>query len=202
MVFTSTGIIFALDEVEEAKEIKEPAIEKIEEKKIEEVKVDEPQNDKIIEEPKVEEPKVEEPQEIKAEEVKKEEVKKEEVKTEEVKEKEEPPKKDPEPEEPVVEITTPVEKVIVKLYARNGSGNYAIAQTWNAVANGRGFEVLDRINLYVSGNPAVEKIVKKFEDTIKHDTLANSIIYNEKRENEEELSINGEKTTFDVEVIK
>lgn len=137
MVFTSTGIIFALDEVEETKEIKEPVIEKIEEKKIEEVKVDEPQNDKVIEEPKVEEPKVEEPQEeIKAEEVKKEEVKKEEVKTEEAKEKEEPPKKDPEPEEPVVEIITPVEKVIVKLYARNGSGNYAIAQTWNAVANG------------------------------------------------------------------
>ena len=65
----------------------------------------------------------------------------------------------------------------------------------------RGFEVLDRINLYVSGNSAVEAIVKKFEDTIKHDTLADSVVYNEERKKAEEVSINGEKTMFDVEVI-
>jgi len=66
----------------------------------------------------------------------------------------------------------------------------------------RGFEVLDRINLYVSGNSTVEEIVKKFEDTIKHDTLADSVIYNEERTTAEEVSINGEKTIFDVEVVK
>ena len=66
----------------------------------------------------------------------------------------------------------------------------------------RGFEVLDRINLYVSGNQVVEEIVKKFEDTIKHDTLADSVIYNESRATAEEVSINGEKTMIDVEVVK
>ena len=64
----------------------------------------------------------------------------------------------------------------------------------------RGFEVLDRINLYVSNNKAVEEIVKKFEDTIKHDTLADSVVYNEERKSAEEVSINGEKVMFDVEV--
>ena len=64
----------------------------------------------------------------------------------------------------------------------------------------RGFEVLDRINLYVSNNKAVEEIVKKFEDIIKHDTLADSVVYNEERKSAEEVSINGEKVMFDVEV--
>ena len=64
----------------------------------------------------------------------------------------------------------------------------------------RGFEVLDRINLYVSNNQVVEEIVKKFEDTIKHDTLADSVVYNEERKSAEEVSINGEKVMFDVEV--
>jgi isoleucyl-tRNA synthetase len=66
----------------------------------------------------------------------------------------------------------------------------------------RGFEVLDRINLYVFNNKAVEEIVKKFEDTIKHDTLADSVVYNEERKSAEEVSINGEKVMFDVEVVK
>ena len=66
----------------------------------------------------------------------------------------------------------------------------------------RGFEVLDRINLYVSNNKEVEEIVKKFEDTIKHDTLADKVVYNEDRKTAEEVSINGEKAMFDVEVIK
>ena len=66
----------------------------------------------------------------------------------------------------------------------------------------RGFEVLDRINLYVSNNKVVEEIVKKFEDTIKHDTLADSVVYNEERKSAEEVSINGERVMFDVEVVK
>ena len=66
----------------------------------------------------------------------------------------------------------------------------------------RGFEVLDRINLYVSGNKVVEEIVKKFEDTIKHDTLADFVVYNTERKTAEEVSINGEKVMFDVEVVK
>ncbi len=66
----------------------------------------------------------------------------------------------------------------------------------------RGFEVLDRINLYVSGNDMLEKVVKKFEDTIKHDTLATEILYNVERKDYVETPINGEKLNIDVEVIK
>ena len=66
----------------------------------------------------------------------------------------------------------------------------------------RGFEVLDRINLYISGNDMLEKVVKKFEETIKHDTLATKIIYNVERKDYVETPINGEKLNIDVEVIK
>ena len=66
----------------------------------------------------------------------------------------------------------------------------------------KGFEVLDRINLYVSGNKMLEDVVKKFEDIIKHDTLADKVLYNENRTTYTETPINGEKLMLDVEVIK
>ena len=62
-----------------------------------------------------------------------------------------------------------------------------------------GFEVLDRINLYVSDNEKIEKIIKKFEDTIKHDTLALKISYDENRKDYIESNINGEKLNIAVE---
>ena len=66
----------------------------------------------------------------------------------------------------------------------------------------KGFEVLDRINLYVSENEMLEKVIKKFEETIKHDTLADSIVYNDSRDTYTETPINGEKLLLDVEKIK
>ena len=66
----------------------------------------------------------------------------------------------------------------------------------------KGFEVLDRINLYVSGNQMLEKIVKKFEDTIKHDTLADNVIYDGTRISYTDTPINGENLLIDVEVVK
>ena len=63
----------------------------------------------------------------------------------------------------------------------------------------RGFEVLDRINLYVSGNDVLEKVVSKFEETIKHDTLADEIIYDEERAQYVDTNINGENLKIDVE---
>ena len=66
----------------------------------------------------------------------------------------------------------------------------------------KGFEVLDNINLYVSGNQMLEDIIKKNVDLIKHDTLTVNIKYNETRENYIETNINGEKLNLDVEVIK
>ena len=66
----------------------------------------------------------------------------------------------------------------------------------------RNFEVLDRINLYVSENTMLENIIKKFEDTIKKETLSSNIIYNEKRDGYIDTGINGENLKIDVEVIK
>ena len=62
-----------------------------------------------------------------------------------------------------------------------------------------GFEVLDRINLYVSENENLEKVIKKYEEIIKKDTLANNIFYNEKEREYTDININGENLKVEVE---
>ena len=64
----------------------------------------------------------------------------------------------------------------------------------------KGFEVLDKINLYVAENEMLEAIVKKFENEIMKETLTEKVLYNEKRDTYTEVSINGEKLMIDVEV--
>ena len=64
-----------------------------------------------------------------------------------------------------------------------------------------GFEVLDRINLYVAGNEMLENVIKKFAEQIQRDTLANEIIYGAERNNYTETSINGEKLQIEVEKV-
>ena len=65
-----------------------------------------------------------------------------------------------------------------------------------------GFEVLDRINLYVAENEKLEEIIKKFEKNIQHDTLADNIIYNESDKEYVDTNINGESLKICVKVIK
>lgn len=64
-----------------------------------------------------------------------------------------------------------------------------------------GFEVADKIKLYVSGNEKIEAVVRKFEDTIKKETLAVEVLYNENREYTS-CNINGEELQVAVEVFK
>ncbi len=64
-----------------------------------------------------------------------------------------------------------------------------------------GFEVLDRINIYVAENEKIEKVIKKFEETIKHDTLANNIFYNKEEVTYIDTNINGENLKVKVEKI-
>ena len=64
----------------------------------------------------------------------------------------------------------------------------------------KGFEVLDNIKLYISGNEKLEKVIKENEKLIKHDTLATEIIYNQDKTEYTETNINGEKLNIDVEV--
>jgi isoleucyl-tRNA synthetase len=64
-----------------------------------------------------------------------------------------------------------------------------------------GFEVADKIKLYVSGNEMLESVIKKFEDTVKKETLTVDIIYNAEREYNSS-KINGEDFNIAVEVVK
>ena len=65
-----------------------------------------------------------------------------------------------------------------------------------------GFEVMDNINLYVGGNETLEAVVKKYEDVIKHDTLARDILYNVDGKEYVLTPINGENLNIFVEVVK
>ena len=112
LVFTFPMFSFATDEatgVNEAPTIEAPVEEEVKTEPIE-VKQEESQLEikQEVNEQKIEQEKTQEPQEIMAKEVQKESKK----------------------------AITPVEKVTVKLMARTGNGNYAVAQTWTAVKNG------------------------------------------------------------------
>ena len=65
----------------------------------------------------------------------------------------------------------------------------------------KGFEVLDNIILYVANNETIEKVIKKHEDVIKHETLAVEIKYNEPRNGYTNTNINGEMLDIDVEKL-
>ena len=65
-----------------------------------------------------------------------------------------------------------------------------------------GFEVMDNINLYVGGNETLEAVVKKYEDIIKHDTLAKDVLYNVGGKEYVPTPINGENLNIFVEVVK
>jgi len=60
-----------------------------------------------------------------------------------------------------------------------------------------GFEVADKIRTYVSGNEMLQKVIAKFEDQIKKDTLSVEIVYNAEREYKT-VKINGEDLQLDL----
>ncbi len=63
-----------------------------------------------------------------------------------------------------------------------------------------GFEVADKIKLFVSGNEMLENIISKFEEQIKRDTLSVEVVYNAKREYIA-VKINGEDLELAVEKV-
>lgn len=65
----------------------------------------------------------------------------------------------------------------------------------------KGFEVLDRITLYVNGNKTLEDIIEKNKPEIKKETLTIEIVYNAERKEYTECNINGEKINIDVTKI-
>jgi len=63
-----------------------------------------------------------------------------------------------------------------------------------------GFQVADKIKLYLSGNEMLEGIAKKYEDTIKKETLTVEIIYNQEQVYTD-CTINGQSLKIAVEVV-
>ena len=64
-----------------------------------------------------------------------------------------------------------------------------------------GFEVADKIRLYVASNDVLLEVVKKFEEVIKKETLTEEVIYNGEV-TYTECNINGQGLNMAVEVIK
>lgn len=64
-----------------------------------------------------------------------------------------------------------------------------------------GFEVADKIKLFVAHNEMLQAVVEKFADVIKKETLTLEIVYGAEREYAE-TNINGEKLDLAVEVVK
>ena len=65
----------------------------------------------------------------------------------------------------------------------------------------KGFEVLDKINLYVAGSEELESVIKENEELIKHDTLAKKVVYHEERDNYTATNINGQNLDIDIEKV-
>lgn len=66
----------------------------------------------------------------------------------------------------------------------------------------KGFEVADKINLYVAENDKLIDIINKYADTIKKETLTVEIICNNADRDYTDTTINGETLKLDVEVRK
>ncbi len=64
----------------------------------------------------------------------------------------------------------------------------------------KGFEVSDKITLYVANNDMLLDVIKKFEETIKKETLTCEVIYNSEADYSE-MVINSEALKMTVEVI-
>jgi isoleucyl-tRNA synthetase len=65
----------------------------------------------------------------------------------------------------------------------------------------KGFQVADKINLYVKDDDMLINVIKKFESTIKKETLTVEVVYNKEDREYIETVINGEQLNMDVEVI-
>ena len=61
-----------------------------------------------------------------------------------------------------------------------------------------GFEVMDNIDVFVSGNDKIKAIMEKNAEEIKNDVLAVSIEFDANCDNSKEWNINGEKVSLGV----
>ena len=64
-----------------------------------------------------------------------------------------------------------------------------------------GFDVIDRINIYISADKKITDLFKKFEDKIKHNTLAKNVVYNSDEKDYKEIEINKNEVKIKLEKI-
>ena len=64
-----------------------------------------------------------------------------------------------------------------------------------------GFEVMDKIAVYLEGNDKLEEIVRKNEELIKSEVLADEVGYDSVKGFTKEWNINGESVTMGVEKL-
>ncbi len=64
-----------------------------------------------------------------------------------------------------------------------------------------GFEVMDHIRIYQSGNDTVKAIMEKNADTIKEEVLCEAIVFDTEKDSSKDWNINGEKVKLAVERI-
>lgn len=96
----------------------------------------------------------------------------------------------------VVLNTTMTEELIEEGYLRE------ILSKIQTTRKESGFEVLDRINIFVTGNDSLLEKFKKFEEIIKKDTLADNIVYDNQDKEYLDVVINGDELKLKLEVIK
>ena len=99
------------------------------------------------------------------------------------------------------EIGVIIETTISPVLKEDGDLREILSKVQN-MRKDKGFEVLDRINLYIANNEKLENLVKKHEEEIKHETLTDEVVYNVQRESYTDTNINGEHVDIDVEVRK
>ena len=64
-----------------------------------------------------------------------------------------------------------------------------------------GFEVMDKIRIFASGNETIGQILDKFREQIQNEVLAQSIELNMVQGYQKEWNINGEKVVLGVEKL-
>ena len=99
------------------------------------------------------------------------------------------------------EIGVVIETTITPELKEEGDLREILSKVQN-MRKDKDFEVLDKINLYVANNEKLERLVKKYEKEIKHETLTEEIVYNSERDSYTDTNINGEHIDIDVEVRK
>ena len=98
-----------------------------------------------------------------------------------------------------LKLLKPLDTTITNELREEGHVREIISKIQN-MRKENGFEVLDRITLYLANNDMLMDVVKKFEDTIKKDTLTEKVVYGSDK-NYVDTVINGENLGIIVEKI-